>query len=104
MKHIVFACVFFVTPCFGASINDVLPDPYPEVYEHVAVLPYNDHGWYPHGPRFEYLIRKHNVKNVLEVGSWLGSSTRHLATLIPEDGKVFAVDHWLVLCLVNSLK
>jgi predicted O-methyltransferase YrrM len=94
MNHIMSACLLLAMPHLGASINDVIPDPYPEIYEHVAVLPYNDHGWYPHGPRFERLIKEHKVKNVLEVGSWLGSSTRHLATLVPENGKVFAVDHW----------
>lgn len=97
MKRVVFACVCLIAPYLNASdvsINDVIPDPYPEVYEHVDLLPYNSHGWYPHGPRFERLIAQYNVKNVLEVGSWLGASTRHLASLIPEDGKVFAVDHW----------
>jgi predicted O-methyltransferase YrrM len=32
---------------------------------------------------------------VIEVGCWLGSSTRHIAKTIPETGIVFAVDHWL---------
>lgn len=79
---------------FDSNLNQVLLDPYPQVYEDVDLLPYNAHGWYSHAPRFEHFIRKHQVKNVLEVGSWLGASTRHLATLIPEDGKVYAVDHW----------
>lgn len=43
----------------------------------------------------ESLIRKYNVKTVIEVGSWLGLSTIHIARTIPEDGVVYAVDHWL---------
>ena len=38
--------------------------------------------------------KKHNVKTVIEVGCWLGASTRSIARLIPEDGKVYAIDHW----------
>lgn len=78
----------------AAEVNDVLPDPYPEVYERVTLMPFNNHGWYPHAQRFDHLIREHGIKNVIEVGSWLGCSTRHLASLIPADGKVLAVDHW----------
>jgi predicted O-methyltransferase YrrM len=31
---------------------------------------------------------------VIEVGCWFGFSTRHLATLLPPGGVVYAVDHW----------
>jgi hypothetical protein len=31
---------------------------------------------------------------VIEVGCWFGLSTRHLATLLPPGGVVYAVDHW----------
>jgi predicted O-methyltransferase YrrM len=41
------------------------------------------------------LIQEHDVRIVIELGSWLGKSTRHIASLLPEDGVVFAVDHWL---------
>jgi hypothetical protein len=43
----------------------------------------------------EKLIKKRQVKVVVEVGSWLGASTRHIANMLPEDGVVYAVDHWL---------
>ncbi len=67
----------------------------PVPYDTVDVLPYNPQGWYRNGPSMEWLIRRTNVKTVIEVGSWLGLSTRHIAKTIPEDGVVYAVDHWL---------
>src|SRR5690242_9264823 len=77
-----------------STMDTIVPDPYPAIYEQVELLPFNGHGWYPHAARFEGLIKERDVKNVVEVGSWLGSSTRHIASLLPPDGKVYAVDHW----------
>lgn len=67
---------------------------YPPPYDSIDVLPFNPQGWYINGPSMEWLIRRGNVKIIIEVGSWLGLSTRHLAKTIPEDGIVYAVDHW----------
>lgn len=64
-------------------------------YDSIEVLPFKEGGWYANGPDIENLIHERNVKTIIEVGSWLGLSTRHMATLIPEDGMVYAVDHWL---------
>ena len=66
----------------------------PPPYDTVDVMTYNPQGWYRNGPSMEWLIRRANVKVVIEVGSWLGLSTRHIARTIPEDGVVYAVDHW----------
>lgn len=41
------------------------------------------------------IFYKIQPKVVIELGSWLGASTRHIAQLLPEDGIVYAVDHWL---------
>jgi hypothetical protein len=64
-------------------------------YDTVDVMPYNPQGWYRNGASMEWLIRRTNVKVVIEVGSWLGLSTRHIAKTLPEGGVVYAVDHWL---------
>lgn len=66
----------------------------PAPYDTVDPLPYNPQGWYINGSSMEWLIRRGNVKVVIEVGSWLGLSTRHIAKTIPEGGLVYAVDHW----------
>lgn len=67
--------------------------PYP--YNTIKVMPYKEHGWYVNSKQIKRLIEERNVKIIVEVGSWLGSSTMHFATTLPKGGKVYAVDHWL---------
>lgn len=66
----------------------------PEPYKSVELLPPYYHGFYSNSWQLEFLIKIHEVKTIIEVGSWLGASTMHMASLIPDDGKVYAVDHW----------
>lgn len=68
-----------------------LPSPYNDL---TNVLPFNGHGWYVNGQWLEKLITTNNVVNIVEVGSWLGASTRHIASLLPKNGMVYAVDVW----------
>jgi predicted O-methyltransferase YrrM len=67
----------------------------PAPYNDVDLLPYNPQGWYANGPSMEWLLQQTRAKIVIEVGSWLGQSTRHIAKTLPEGGLVYAVDHWL---------
>ncbi|MDJ0651884.1 MAG: glycosyl transferase family 90 [Simkaniaceae bacterium] len=69
-----------------------LPTPYNELVE---ILPYNSHGFYANRSEMEKLLAQHKPKCVIELGSWLGQSTCHIASCLPEDGKVYAIDHWL---------
>ncbi len=69
-----------------------LPTHYNELTE---IMPYNPHGWYANGPQLEKLIARTKPKCVVELGSWLGESTCHIASCLPKNGKVYAVDHWL---------
>lgn len=73
---------------------DTRPD-LPSPYDSIEVLPYDAHGFYANAAPMERILRDKNVKTVIEVGAWLGASTRHIASVIPEDGKVYAIDHWL---------
>jgi hypothetical protein len=68
-----------------------LPPPYNEV----DLVPFNDHGFYSNAGRMENMFKLHNPKVVIEVGCWIGESTRHFASLLPPGGVVYAVDHWL---------
>jgi hypothetical protein len=87
MRKITFLFCLIV-PLF---LKATLPSP----YDTVDVLPFNPQGWYSNGPSMEYILRSTQAKVVIEVGSWLGLSTRHIAKTIPDDGVVYAVDHWL---------
>jgi hypothetical protein len=66
----------------------------PEPYKSVEDLPFDGHGWFLSASALEDRIRERPVKVVIEVGSWLGGSTRLIASTLPEDGVVYAVDTW----------
>lgn len=68
-----------------------LPPPYNSLD---YVRPFVKHGWYQNKRQLHKLIHEHQVKLVIEVGSWLGLSTIDIARTIPREGKVYAVDHW----------
>lgn len=69
-----------------------LPLPYKELQ---TILPYRLHGWYVNQLEIEKIFSKFAPKVVVELGSWLGKSTCHMAGLLKGRGKLFAVDHWL---------
>lgn len=88
----IYRVLFFLvvtTSVFGQSQKDL-----PEPYNNVELMPFNSHGFYENGPQMERLIKKNDVKVAIEIGCWLGTSTRHIASLLPPGGKVYAVDHW----------
>jgi hypothetical protein len=80
---------------WAAAVFGELPEPYREI----EVLPFLEHGWYSNRYSIEKLFKERAPVNVvIEVGSWMGTSTRHMAALIKKtrhQGTVFAVDHWL---------
>lgn len=67
----------------------------PEPYNSIEVLPFDPQGWYANAQQITAIVQSRPIKTVIEVGSWLGASTRHIASIIPEGGKVYAIDHWL---------
>jgi predicted O-methyltransferase YrrM len=40
------------------------------------------------------IILSHNVKSIIEIGSWLGDSAIWMATHLPSDGQIICVDHF----------
>lgn len=85
MKILTILCLLFST--LGAEI--------PEPYNSLQDLPFDGHGWFMNATQLESIIRSKSIKIVIEVGSWLGCSTRFIASSIDEGGKVYAVDTWL---------
>lgn len=67
----------------------------PEPYASINVLPFDPHGWFGNAQFLDEIFRKKEIKIVIEVGSWLGCSTRHLANILPDEGVLYAVDTWL---------
>lgn len=67
----------------------------PEPYKSIADLPFDDQGWFLNTEELGLCLQIKPAKIVIEVGSWLGSSTRYIANQLPSDGLVYAVDTWL---------
>lgn len=88
---ILFSIVCLVTSSAYAISQQDLPPP----YDTAEILPFFQHGWYRNAAPIESLIKQHNIKTIIEVGSWLGTSTRHMASCLPDEGIVYAVDHWI---------
>lgn len=72
--------------------KNALPIPYNSLKH---VLKFDDHGWYENAEWIAKLFAYNSINTVIEVGSWLGKSTRHIGQLLPTNGKVYAVDTWL---------
>lgn len=68
-----------------------------EPYASVELLPEYPFGYYINAPLIEELFQQHDIRVVVEVGSWIGGgSTRHFGNLLkPKDGLLYAVDTWL---------
>lgn len=65
-----------------------------EPYCLINDLPFDDHGWFLNTEQLSELIDLKQPHTIIEVGSWLGSSTRFLAAKIVAEGKVYAIDTW----------
>lgn len=74
------------------SINiSELPAPYNSLE---SILPFDNHGWYSNATWISKLFEHNKINTAIEIGSWLGKSTRHIASLLPETGKLWAIDIW----------
>jgi hypothetical protein len=67
----------------------------PEPYQSIKDLPFDPHGWFVNTDSLGKILLEQQPRVVIEVGSWLGLSTRFIAHHIPVEGKVYAVDTWL---------
>jgi predicted O-methyltransferase YrrM len=86
-----FACYFSIS---SYADEFSFPDPYPEIYKQVEVLPYFCHGWNKYNVIFDSLLAQQKFKTVIEVGVFLGNWTMYIAKSLPPGSRYFAVDHW----------
>jgi predicted O-methyltransferase YrrM len=77
---------------FTATCLIGLPTP----YDTADLYPFDGDGWFSNERGMRKLIckKKGGLETIIEVGSWLGASTRFLATQVNSGGKVYAVDTW----------
>lgn len=92
--RVICACLLIAVEINSSEIAKDFSD-FESSYQNLKRLhSFNEGGWYLNGPRLEELIRDRKVNTIIEIGCWLGLSTRHMASLLPSGGKVYAVDHW----------
>ncbi|HSW76617.1 MAG TPA: class I SAM-dependent methyltransferase [Candidatus Saccharimonadales bacterium] len=77
------------------DISDIdlskLPYPYNTLSQ---LVPFDHAGCYANFEYIAKLFASNSIVNALEIGSDRGLSTRHIASLLPENGKLYAVDVW----------
>jgi len=83
-------CCIALALVSGAIFADEMPEPYCSI----KVLPFDGHGWFGNAPQLLNAMEDKQIETVIEVGSWLGSSTRFLADYVAQEGKVYAIDTW----------
>lgn len=67
------------------------------IYNFIKKVPLDEHGWFLSSNQvmLEKIIKERNPKIIIEIGSWLGASTRFLAQTSSSNSIVYAVDTWL---------
>lgn len=68
-----------------------LPAPYSSL-EKLQI--FNNYGMYFNSKYITQLFKHNKIENVVEIGSYFGLSTRHIASLLPKHGKLYAIDSW----------
>jgi len=58
------------------------------------IMPYDSTGYYVNSQYVSMLFSSNNIVNAIEIGSDYGLSTRHIASLLPTGGKLYAIDTW----------
>lgn len=87
MKRFLSLLILLISTCHA--------NPLPEPYASIEVLPFDAHGWFVNAGPMEHLLNAKKPKIAIEVGAWLGLSTRFIAQHLAEGGKIYAIDTWL---------
>lgn len=90
MKHKYWSLILSIPVSLSLCLQADMPEPYRSVED----LPFDSHGWFLNAPQLTEQLNQKPIQTVIEVGSWLGCSTRFIAKSIPDGAKVYAVDTW----------
>lgn len=80
-----------VTASLSLEQIQALPYPYSTL---TTIYKFNPFGMYFNAAFITKLFENNTIINVIEIGSYFGVSTRHIASLLPQNGKLFAIDDW----------
>jgi predicted O-methyltransferase YrrM len=58
------------------------------------ISPFNPFGMYFNGEYVKKLFELNTILTAVEIGSYFGVSTRHIASLLPVGSKLYAIDTW----------
>lgn len=66
------------------------------IYTFIKKVPFDSHGWFnkKNQEMLKIIIAEKKPKIVIEIGSWLGASTRLIAQTISDESIVYAIDTW----------
>lgn len=74
------------------AINfSMLSAPYNQLQQ---LLPFTGWGMYFNSEFITKIFQHNQIVNAIEIGSLYGLSTRHIASLLPAHGKLYAIDSW----------
>lgn len=66
-----------------------------DIYRAIRQLEFDPTGYFATESSLDKIFNEKPIKTVIEVGSWAGASTRFFGYRVGEEGKVYAIDHWL---------
>lgn len=84
---------FSVLLCSCTFIVSVIAE-IPEPYRSIIDIPFDSHGWFVNERPLENILKRKNPQTVIEIGSWLGCSTRFIASHLEEGALLYAIDTW----------
>lgn len=83
MKKFLFGILLMVAPMLANDIYDVIDE-----------IKFDPTGYFATEGPLDAIFRDHDIRTVIELGSWAGASTRFLGYRVGPSGKVYAIDHW----------
>ncbi|MCX5921925.1 MAG: class I SAM-dependent methyltransferase [Candidatus Dependentiae bacterium] len=93
IKYILLSLSTILLTNLTFSNNPTLPEPYKSIN---VLAPDYFEWWFPLANRkmLQHFITTMKPTVVVEIGSWLGASAIFMAGLLPDESKLYAIDHW----------